>query len=101
MTPDALQLLPEPRIAAFILGNYEFDPEATIEHYDQVFDGRSAEEVIRFLNETSHHIFYDAVDEISFIVKEKVTLFDYSAIVILKFKDGVFAKSDVTAWGVK
>lgn len=101
LTPQELKLLPEPRLSSFLMGKYEFDERATIKHYNHIFSGRSATEIVNFLEKSGYHVFYDYNDEISFIVTSRVTFFDYSAIIILKFSDGLFREFDVTAWGVK
>ncbi|OKH89182.1 hypothetical protein [Thalassospira sp. TSL5-1] len=101
MTPDDLRLFPEPSLSSFITGGYEFDAQATVDHYNHLFAGQSATEIVHFLEENNYHVFLDAPDEISFIVSKNVMVFEYSATIILKFNNGIFRESDVTAWGVK
>ena len=99
--PDDLRLFPEPHLSSFITGGYAFDAQATVDHYNHLFARQSATEIVRFLKENNYHVFFDAPDEISFIVSKNVMVFEYSAIIILKFNNGIFRESDVTAWGVK
>ena len=101
LIPRDLKLFPEPRLSTFLFGGYEFDKRATIEHYDQLFAGKTATEIVRFLEIHGYHIFYDSADEIGFYVINRVVFFDYSARIGLKFEDDIFLETDVVNWGVK
>jgi len=101
LTADDLKLFPEPRLATFLFGDYEFDKNMTTNYYNQLFLGKNAVQTIGFLKREGFKIFYKSEDTLSFLVAHKVVFFDYSVFIDLKFKEGTFDKANVHGWGVK
>ena len=100
MTEDDLKMIPEPTLGSVMSGKYEFDRQATRAHYDDLFQGKTAEEIVRFLEDRGIVVIYDTPDRISFFVERRLMMIEYSALVALYFKDGTFLRSDVTGSGV-
>lgn len=96
-----LRLIPDPRLSTFVFGNYEPDRQATNEHYNRLFEGRSATEIIRFLEKNGYYVHFPDADALFFTVTKNVILFDYSARVELTFEGGIFSSANVTGWGIK
>lgn len=96
-----LRLLPEPRLSTFLFRGYEPDREGTNAYYDSLFEGKSAEEIVRFLEANGYYVHFPADNELFFTVTRRVVFFDYSARVGLIFENGLFKKANVTGWGLK
>ena len=101
LNPRDLRLIPEPRLSTFVFGNYQPDRQGTNEHYNQLFEGRSATEIVHFLEENGYYVFFPESSFLFFTVRKNVIFFDYSARVELEFNNGIFRSADVYGWGIK
>lgn len=79
---------------------YEFDREATSAYYDDLFEGKTAQEVVRSLENRGIVVLYDTPDRISFFVERSLMVIEYSALIGFYFKDGTFLRSEVTGSGI-
>ena len=80
------------------------DPQkaGTVEHYERMFEGRTAEDVVRFLEERGFHVFYyENPAEIGILLERLVTFFYYRVKINFAFEGGVFESARIGAHGVK
>lgn len=101
LTPSDFTILPKPKIGAFITGNYVFDRAATEAHYDETFAGRTATDVVAWMDANDRNFRFNSPSQLSFLVKERVLVFNFTIGLNLDFKDGVFDKATVWTHGVK
>ena len=101
LNPRDLRLIPEPRLSTFVFETYEFDQQATIDHYNQLFEGRSATEIVHFLESNGYNVRFTDRNTLQFTVRKNVTFFEYSAYFKLIFDNSVFRSADVYGWGIK
>ena len=96
-------ILPEPSIGAIRGGDYSVDVEAMKSHYNNLFSGRSAQEVMQTLqNENIGHRF-DSSRKILFFPRHvfPALLTSYSCVVEISFEDGMFFETtDVKLCGI-
>jgi hypothetical protein len=100
ITGDVI-LVPEPSAWGAVFGGYELDKVTTIAHYDAMFRGHTAEEVIRFLRERGQNPRFVSDDEISTIVERLVGFVYYRVAFFFRFEDGVYAGAEIWASGIK
>jgi hypothetical protein len=100
-SPSDLTYFPEPRLIDFLGSGYTVDRAATEAHYDRLFMGRTAAEVISFLEESGHRVRYPAENEISIDITKRVVFFEYKVGLAIFFKDGIFQRSKVHGPGWK
>ena len=101
MSPSDLTYFPEPRLIDFLGSGYTVDDAATEAHYDRLFMGRTAAEVISFLEESGFHVFYPAENEILIVIIKRVVFFEYKVTLAFFFDEGVFQRSKVGGDGWK
>lgn len=101
LSPRDLRLLPEPRFSTVLFGDYKPDQEATIAHYNKVFEGKSAAEIVWFLEDNGYYVFFDSATEIGFYIDKRLIFFEYSARVELEFENGIFKDSNLIGGGVR
>jgi len=101
MSPSDLTYFPEPRLIDFFGGGYTVDRGATEAHYDRLFMGRTAAEVVRFLEGSGVSIFYPSENEISIDIAKRVVIFEYTVGLAFFFEDGIFQRSKVNGPGWK
>ena len=101
MSPSDLTYFPEPRLIDFLGSGYTVDRGATEAHYDRLFLGRTAAEVITFLEESGHRVRYPADNETFIVIVKRVVFFEYKVRISFFFDDGVFQRSKVGGAGWK
>lgn len=102
MTRDDLILVPEPTLSQYLFGGYELDSAATEAHYNALFAGKSAADIVAFLESDGFNVlFYDDSDRIGIIVRRLVNFFYYTAKLDFFFEEGQFVEAKVGATGVK
>jgi hypothetical protein len=100
-SPSDLTYFPEPRLIDFLGSGYTVDRAATEAHYDRLFMGRTAVEVVRFLEGSGVHVFYPSENEISIDIAKRVVVFEYTVGLAFFFEDGIFQRSKVHGPGWK
>jgi hypothetical protein len=100
-SPSDLTYFPEPRLIDFLGSGYTVDRAATEAHHDRLFSGKTAAEVISFLEESGHRVRYPAENEISILIIKRVVFFEYKVGLVFFFEDGVFQRSKVRGTGWK
>lgn len=102
MNSNDLIIVPEPKLSRFVFGGYELDKAATVDHYDKLFSGKTAQEVIRFLEDMGQNVVYSKKpDEISIMLERLVTVFYYRVGLSFTFENGIFKKAEIWSSGVK
>ena len=102
MNANDMIIVPEPKLSRFVFGGYELDKAGTVEHYERMFEGRTAEDVVRFLEERGFHVFYyENPAEIGILLERLVTFFYYRVKINFAFEGGVFESARIGAHGVK
>lgn len=101
LTSEDLTFFPKPNPLTSTPRNYELDEDATINYYDNIFEGKSATEIVRFLEGNGYYVFFYTKDELSFMVAERImVVYSYEVTISLKFSDGVFQKSFIVGYGI-
>ncbi len=101
MSPSDLTFFPEPKLRDFIASDYTVNRAATEAHYDLLFRGKTAAEVVSFLEGSGLHVFYPSDNEISVDIVKRVVFFEYTVGLAFYFKDGLFQRSKVHGPGLK
>lgn len=97
-----LIIIPEPKLSRFVFGGYELDKAATVNHYDKLFSGKTANEVIRLLEREGKNVVYsENPNEISIMIERFVTIFYYRVGLSFTFDNGEFSKAEIWSSGVK
>ena len=100
-SPSDLTYFPEPRLIDFLGSGYTVDDAATEAHYDRLFMGRTAAEVISFLEERGHPVRNPADNETFIVIVKRVVFFEYKVRLSFFFEDGLFQRSKVGGDGWK
>lgn len=100
MVSNGLILIPEPTLGRFVFGGYTLDEDATADHYNKLFEGKSAEEIIQFLKEQEKRFTFNSDSEISIILDRLVGFFYYNVGISFIFENGIFLKAEIWSKGV-
>ncbi len=102
MNADDLILIPEPTISRFVFGGYDLDKGATVDHYNKLFVGKTAQEVVVFLEGQGQHVsYFEDSNKISIMLERFVLFFYYRVGISFAFEDGMFEETEIWASGVK
>ena len=102
MNAEDLILIPDPTISRFVFGGYDLEKDATVNHYNELFDGKTAREVVLYFEEEGQHVsYFEDPNKISIILERFVLFFYYRVGISFTFEDGVFEKSEIWASGIK
>ena len=101
LTAADLVLVPEPSLYGLMFNRYAFDKEGTEAHYNQVFSGRSAKDIVRLLEANDIFVRYKSPTRIGFSIDRVMLVFTYGASMNVDFEDGVFTKAEVFSFGAK
>jgi len=102
VTRDRIILVSEPILSQRLVGGYDLDVAATKAHDNALFAGRSAADVIAFLeNDGFTVLFFEDSDRIGVIVRRLVNVFYDTAKLVFFFEEGQFVEAKVGETGVK
>ncbi|OKH87071.1 hypothetical protein [Thalassospira sp. TSL5-1] len=91
-------IIPEPRFP--VADDYSIDKKAMESYYTDIFKGKSASDIISFLDEHDVMYFFEGGNKIYFLVSKSFVPIParYSGDILIQFKDGYFEK--VVSFGV-
>lgn len=101
LTAADLVLVPEPSLYSLTFNSYAFDKAATEAHYNEVFAGQTAADIVRLLEENDIFVRYKSPTRIGFSIDRVMLVFTYGASLNVDFEDGVFVKAEVFSFGAK
>jgi hypothetical protein len=94
-------LVPEPSAWAVVFGGFQLDRGATTGYYDAMFRGRTAKEVILYLEAHGIRPEFVSDSKMEFMVERLVGFVYYRVAFFFRFEDGVYAGAEIWASGIK